>query len=152
MESKTHTVPKPLWDALEGAFQKKIRELIKDIATTCRQSEKPLWDAYRQSKHTVQLLDLAEPTDGIYECEALCTNTQVYTRCRKTVVFGQKFCAEHEYYHEPPTSALPLLQRCISDTHERFFIHKETNSVYDHEYNKIGLFKDNRIELFEIVD
>lgn len=152
MQANSHSIPLPLWDALDSVFQKKVKELIKDIATACRQPEKPLWDAYRSNKHTLHILDATDPTNGNFECEAFLTTSHIHTRCRKPVLFGKKFCGDHEYNHNPSVSEQPFLRRIISEENEIYFVNKETNEVFNHEYKKIGLFQQNRILLYEIMN
>ena len=150
MLSKSHSVPKPLWDALDSVLQKKAKELIKDIAKACGQPEKKLLDAYRAEKHTVHLLELEDPTDEKFECSAFTCHSRIHTRCRKTVLYGKKYCSEHEFYQTISISSKPVVQRCITDNNDVVFLNKETSEIYDAHYKKIGLFINNRILLFEI--
>lgn len=150
MLSKSHSVPKPLWDALDSVLQKKAKELIKDIAKACGQPEKKLLDAYKAEKHTVHLLELEDPTDEKFECCALCSHSRIHTRCRKTVLYGKKYCQEHEFHQNVSLSSKPVLQRCITEENDIVFLNKDTSEIYNAEYKKIGLFINNRILLFEI--
>lgn len=150
MLTKSLSVPKPLWDALDSILQKKARELIKDIAKSCNQPEKKLWDVYKSQKYTVHLLDLTEPTEDKYECEALLPHSHVHTRCRKTVLYGKKYCPEHEFYQPSLILEKTSLQRCITEENFTVFIDKDTNTVYDANFKKIGIFQDKRIFMFDI--
>lgn len=150
MQTTSHYVSLPLWEALDSVLQKKAKELIKDIAKTCKQPEKPLWDAYKAQKHSVCLLDLSEPTEEKFECEALLSHSSVHTRCRKTVIYGQKFCPEHEFHQNPMSLVKPSLQRCITEDHTIVFIDKSTNTVYNSNFKRIGLFQNDRIIMFDI--
>ena len=150
MQTKSYSVPLPLWEALDSILQKKAKELIKDIAKSCKQPDKPLLDAFKAQKHIVQLLELTEPTEDKFECEALLNHSQIHTRCRKTVLYGKKYCPEHEFYQQALCLEKPILHRCITEDNEIVFINKSTNTIYDVNYKPIGLYVAKRAILFEI--
>lgn len=147
----THSTPfpKPLWDALENVFSVKSRELIKDIAKTLNQSEKPLLEAFKTNKHQFYLVDLSEPTDEKFQCEALLCSSAVAHRCRKPVLFGQKFCPQHEFHTNPVIGSKPVLQRLTTNEGETYFVDQNTN-VFTKELTLVGKYSGGTLTLFEI--
>ena len=79
--------PKLLWDAIDSIFSAKSRELIKDIAKTLHQDEKQLQQAFRSKKREMYMVDINEPTNERFQCQALDPIRHVAQRCCKPVVF-----------------------------------------------------------------
>ena len=151
MTSKSYPVPKPLWDALENVLTVKSKELIKDIAKTLKQSEKPLLDAFKANKPLLHLVEMDDPTDNKFECEALVCSSAVACRCRKPVLFGQKVCPEHELYKAPVLSNKPVVKRMKTSEGETYFVDNLMN-VYTADFEQIGTLQDGVLTLFTIDD
>jgi hypothetical protein len=149
MTTQSSPFPKPLWDALENVFSVKSRDLIKDIAKTLNQSEKPLLEAFKAKKHQFHLVDLSDPTDGKFQCEALLCTSAVAHRCRKPVVFGQKVCPEHEVSTNPIIGTKPVLDRLITNEGETYFVDQSSN-VFTKELTLVGRYTDGQLTIFEI--
>jgi hypothetical protein len=151
MTTKSIPIPKPLWDALENVLMVKSKELIKDIAKTLNQSEKPLLEAFKAKKHSFHLLDLSDPTDEVFQCQAILCTSAVAHRCRKPVLYGQCLCPAHEFYKAPHLDSKPTLQRLQTETGDVYFINDE-GCVYDKDYQRVGTYKDNTLFLFTLDD
>ena len=149
MSAKSYPIPKPLWDAVENVLMVKSKELIKDIAKSLHQSEKPLWEAFKAKKHTFHLLDMEDPTDNKFECEALLCSSAVAHRCRKPVLFGRKVCPEHEFTKKPVLETKPFVKRITTPEGETYFMDNDSN-VYTLEFQPVGVMKDNTLILFII--
>lgn len=141
--------PKPLWDALENVFSVKSRELIKDIAKTLNQSEKPLLEAFKAKKHQFHLVDLSDPTDEKFQCEALLCHSAVAHRCRKPVLFGQTVCPEHEFHTNPVIGTKPVLQRLRTEEGETYFVDQNSN-VFTKDLALVGKYTEGTLTVFEI--
>ena len=149
MSAKSYPIPKPLWDAVENVLMVKSKELIKDIAKSLHQSEKPLLEAFKAKKHTFHLVDMDDPTDNKFECEALLCSAAVAHRCRKPVLFGQKVCPEHEFTKEPIVGPKPIVKRMKSPEGQTYFLDKSMH-VYTVEMERVGFMENNTLILFEI--
>ena len=151
MTSHSYPVPKPLWDALENVLMVKSKELIKDIAKTLRQPEKPLLDAFKAKKHTFHLIDMNDPTDDRFTCDALVCGEAVAHRCRKAVIMGLSRCPDHEFYKQPSFPNKPILQRLSTNTNDIYF-KDNLGNVYNVQYELMGRIEDDVLVLFEIDD
>lgn len=151
MSAKSYPIPKPLWDAVENVLMVKSKELIKDIAKSLHQSEKPLWEAFKAKKHTFHLLDMEDPTDNKFECEALVCTSAVAHRCRKPVLLGQKVCPEHEFVSQPSLGTKPIVKRIKTDTGETYFMDNQQN-VYTEDFERVGILQEDTLVLYTIDD
>jgi hypothetical protein len=149
MTTHSSPFPKPLWDALENVLSVKSRELIKDIAKTLNQSEKPLLEAFKAKKHQFHLVDLSDPTDEKFQCEALLCTSAVAHRCRKPVVFGQSVCPEHEFATNPVIGTKPVLQRLTTNEGETYFV-DESSNVFTKDLTLVGKYTEGTLTVFEI--
>jgi hypothetical protein len=149
MSAKSYPVPKPLWDALENVLMVKSKELIKDIARTLKQPDKPLLDAFKAKKHTFHLIDMEDPSDNKFECEALVCQSAVAHRCRKAVLLGQKVCPEHELWKMPSVSQKPIVKRIQTGDGDIYFVDNLMN-VYTADFERVGTFQDGILTLFEV--
>lgn len=149
MTTKSYPVPKPLWDALENVLMVKSKELIKDIAKTLKQPDKPFLDAFKANKPLLHLVEMDDPTDNKFECEALVCRSAVAHRCRKPVLFGQKVCPEHELYKAPVLNNKPVVKRMKTSEGETYFVDSLMN-VYTADFEQIGTFQDGVLTLFTI--
>ncbi len=149
MTSTSSPFPKSLWDALENVLMVKSKELIKDIAKTLNQSDKPLLEAFKAKKHTFHLIDITDPTQERFQCEAILCSSAVAHRCRKPVLFGQTRCPDHEHWKQPSLSTKPVLDRLQTDTGEIYFVDSLMN-VYTVEFERIGTLQDGELVLFEV--
>lgn len=149
MSAKSYPIPKPLWDAVENILMVKSKELIKDIAKTLKQPEKPLLDAFKAKKHSFHLVDMEDPTDNKFECEALVCTSAVACRCRKPVLLGQTRCPEHEFSKVPAMGTKPILKRIKTDEGGIYFMDSLMN-VYTAEFERVGIYQDDTLVLFEV--
>lgn len=149
MSATSYPVPKPLWDALENVLMVKSKELIKDIARTLKQPEKPLLDAFKAKKHSFHLVDMEDPSDNKFQCEALVCSSAVAHRCRKPVLFGQKMCPEHELWKMPSVSQKPIVNRIQTCDGDVYFVDNLMN-VYTADFERVGTFQDGILTLFEV--
>jgi hypothetical protein len=145
----SYPIPKPLWDALENVLMVKSKDLIKDIAKTLHQSEKPLLDAFKAKKQKFHLVDMEDPTDNKFECEAILCESAVAHRCRKPVILGQKMCPGHEFWKQPTLGTKPSVQRIKTDDGETYFVDTLMN-VYTIGFDRVGSFQDGILTVFEI--
>lgn len=145
----SYPVPKPLWDALENVLSVKSKCLIKDIAKTLNQSEKPLLEAFKARKHTFHLVDMNDPTDDKFECEALVSQHAVAHRCRKPVLFGKTKCPEHEFSNTATPTNKPAFRRVVTDTEDIYFV-DNLNNAYTADCKRVGYLEENRIVMFEV--
>lgn len=149
--------PKPLWDAIDSIFSAKSRELIKDIAKTLQADEKKLQQAFRSKKREMYLVDMTEPTNERFQCQALDPTTKVVQRCCKPVVFGEIHCPHHHGWKEDvELQILPQLEKVVvvdedTDRKEKVFLDKEIGNLYNEDYEYIGFETTAKRYLF-IVD
>lgn len=151
MTTHSYPVPKPLWDALENVLMVKSKELIKDIAKTLKQPEKPLLDAFKAKKHTFHLIDMNDPTDDRFTCDALVCGAAVAHRCRKAVVMGTTRCPDHEFFIQPSFPNKPFLQRLHTSTNDIYF-KDNLGNVYNIQYELVGRMEEDVLVLFEVED
>lgn len=149
----TLPVNRILWESLESVLLAQSKELMRDIAKTLKQPEKPLMDAFKKEIKNVFLVDLSEPTDEKFLCEALLADTEVAQRCRKVVVYGEKFCPLHTHWVMPPAlTRIPSLRRLKTSDGDIYFLCELTQTIYSQEYERVGFFEKNQIILFEVTD
>jgi hypothetical protein len=149
----TLPVNRILWESLESVLLAQSKELMRDIAKTLKQPEKPLMDAFKKEIKNVFLVDLSDPTDEKFLCEALLDDTEVAQRCRKAVVYGEKFCPLHTHWCAPSTlTRIPSLRRIKTSDGDVYFLCELTQTVYSQSYERVGFFSKNQINLFEITD
>jgi hypothetical protein len=149
----TYPVSKTLWDAMDSVFSAKSRELIKDIAKTLHQDEKKLLQAFRSKKREAYLVDMTEPTNERFQCSALCPSSKVAKRCLKPVVFGEKYCPNHQSWKEDAIyQSIPSLQRIKTETEEDtlLFVDALTGIVYDDKYVRQGFQTEDNVYIFRI--
>jgi hypothetical protein len=149
MSAPSYPVAKPLWDAFENVLTVKSKYLIKDIAKTLNQPEKPLLEAFKARKQTFHLVDMNDPTDDKFECEALLSHHAVAHRCRKPVLLGRKVCPEHITWKMPAVQNKPELKRINTGTAEVYFVDSLLN-VYTGDFERVGMMVDGELVLFEI--
>jgi len=149
MSAPSYAVPKPLWDAFENVLLVKSKCLIKDIAKTLNQSDKPLLEAFKARKHTFHLVDMNDPTDDKFECESLVFHHAVAHRCRKAVLFGKNRCPEHEFSTEISVANKPALRRVTTDSGETYFADSQKN-LYTVDCKRVGQMEDSTAHIFEI--
>jgi hypothetical protein len=148
--AKAVPVPKHLWDQLEIVFSIKARELIKDIAKTLHQDEKKLLQEYKKQKVPMYLVELSEPTDEQFLCQALVETTAVAHRCRRPVLYGSRCCPEHELWQLPAHLATkPVLQRFDTEKGP-VFLDEFTQQMYSLQHQRIGYKQGSRVYLFEV--
>lgn len=148
MASQSYPVSKPLWDALESAMLAKSRELILDVAKALNQEPKPLLDAFRAKKHTVHLVDISDPTEDRWQCEALLSEKAVAHRCRKPVVLGSCYCPLHEHNHTA-VPGKPVLRRIVTEEGDVYFLDTLTQQLFTEEYQRAGWMEDGKLMIFE---
>ena len=149
MTTNSYPIPKPIWDALENVLMVKSKELIKDIASTLRQPEKPLLEAFKAKKHSFHLVDVSEDPHQKFECEAIVCTHAVAHRCRKPTLLHQSYCPEHEFYKAPSLGTKPILNRIQTEDGDTYFIDNIQN-VYTIDFQIVGTFAEGKVTLFEI--
>lgn len=156
MEAHTpqaYPVSKVLWDALESAFSAKAKELAREIAKTLHQDEKKLLAALKEKKNDLYLIDVSDPTDQRFECEALVRSTALAHRCRKPVQYSEKYCPAHSFWSMSETlKTKPALRRICSTDGDIYFLDTLTQQVYNEKYERIGSHHDGNLVIFEIED
>jgi len=149
----TLPVNRILWESLESVLLAQSKELMRDIAKTLKQPEKPLLEAFKKEIKNVFLVELSDPTDEKFLCEALLLDTEVAQRCRKAVVYGEKFCPLHTHWCAPSAlTRIPSLRRIKTSDGDVYFLCELTQTVYSQTYERVGFFEKNEIKLFEITD
>lgn len=148
---QAYPVSKVLWDSLESALSAKAKDLARDIAKTLRQDEKKLIAALKEKKNDLYLVDVSDPTDQRFECEALVRHTALAHRCRKPVQYGEKYCPSHSFWSMSETlKTKPTLRRIRSTEGDIYFLDTLTQQVYNEKYERIGSNRDGNILIFEI--
>ena len=145
----SYPIPKPLWDALENVLMVKSKELIKDIAKTLNQSDRPLLDAFKAKQHSFHLIEMVDPIDEGLQCNAILTGKAVARRCRKPVLLGQQRCPEHEHLKQPSVGSKPVLKRIQTEEGELYFVDSLMN-VYTGDFERVGSLQDGVLTLFEV--
>ncbi len=149
MTTTSYPIPKPLWDAIENVLMVKSKELMKDIASSLRQPEKPLLDAFKAKKHTFHLVEIPDEMEGTHTCQAFVCTKAIAHRCRKPTLLGKTTCPEHEFTKQPALGTKPILRRILTEEGETYFIDNIQN-VYTVDYEVVGTFAENKVTLFEI--
>lgn len=145
----SYPIPKPLWDALENVLMVKSKELIKDIAKTLNQPDRPLLESFKAKQHTFHLVDLTDPTEERLQCEAILTEKSVAHRCRKPVLLGLNRCPDHEHWKQPAVGSKPILKRIQTEEGELYFVDSLMN-VYTGDFERVGHLEEGQLVLFEI--
>jgi len=149
MTSPSYPIPKPLWDAIENVLMVKSKELIKDIASSLHQSEKPLMDAFKARKHTFHLIESSDDVEEIHECTSLVCTRAVAHRCRKPTLLGKAVCPEHEFTKQPVLTNKPILKRIETEEGETYFVDNIQN-VYTIDFQPVGTYTEGTVTLFDI--
>jgi hypothetical protein len=149
MTTASYPIPKPLWDAIENVLMVKSKELIKDIASSLHQSEKPLLDAFKAKKHTFHLIETTEDLEEPHECKMLVCTHAIAHRCRKPTLLGKQVCPEHEFTKQPTLGTKPILKRIVTEEGETYFIDNIQN-VYTVDFQVVGTYTEGTVTLFEI--
>jgi hypothetical protein len=148
---QSYPVPKPLWDALESALMAKSRELIRDIAKNLKQDEKTLMTAFRANKKNLYLIDVSDPTDDRWQCEALQQTTSVAHRCRKPVQYGERYCPAHHFWCMPEScKSKPILRRVKTEEGDVYYVDTLTQQVYTVNFERVGYSHEDTLTVFEI--
>ncbi len=149
MTTPSYAIPKPVWDAVENVLMAKSRELIKDLAATLQQSERPLVEAFKATKRSFYLIDTSDPTEERFECETVVCDHSVAHRCRKPVLFGRSTCPEHEFAPQPSLQGKPVLRRLTTEEGDTYFVDTLLN-VYTIDFERVGYLTDNCVTLYEV--
>lgn len=108
MAATSIAIPRYIWDSLEAAIQAESRRLVRDIAQSLGQDDKALWNKVKAQKVSAYFVDMQDPTNEQFECEAFQLNAPVQRKCGRAVVYGTKACAEHSHtLHIKPDTTLP---------------------------------------------
>lgn len=154
--SPSFPFPKPLWDAIDSIFSAKSRELIKDIAKTLHVDEKKLQQAFRSKKREMYFVEMNEPTNERFQCQALDPMRRVAQRCSKPVIYGEAFCPQHHGWKEDvELQILPILEKIVivnEETDEKKKIFRDTLSrdIYNEDYQRIGFETTTKICIYTI--
>lgn len=144
-----YPVSKPLWDSLESALLARSKDLIRDIAKSLHVPDKTLMDAFRKKKHDCYLVDLTEPTNETFLCQALVPCSNLAVRCRKATIYGDRFCPEHCGWQCPKEiQNKPILRRIIAE--DDIYYVDNMCQIYDTNYNRIGKMKEKKCIIFEV--
>lgn len=149
MTTTSYPLPKPLWDALETVLLVKSKELIKDIAASLHQPEKPLLDAFKAKKHTLHLVDFTDPTEDTPLCMALNFEKAVAYRCRRPPLLGCTFCSDHRWTPQVSLGSKPILERLTTPEGETYFVDSLTN-VYTVDFERVGMLQGDTLVLFTV--
>lgn len=142
-------ISKLLWDELENALMIKSRELIKDIARTLKQDEKPLLQAFREKKTKIHLVEIEENEN--HKCNGLNMQTNIAQKCAKPTLLGKCYCPEHEFFTlTPEMKKKPQLLRIQNEElEEPLFLDSSTNILYSSNYEKKGFLEEGKCVIFE---
>ena len=141
---------KLLWDELENALMIKSRELIKDIARTLKQDEKPLLQAFREKKTKIHLVEMEEENEN-HKCKGLVLHTNIAQKCTKPTLLCKSYCPEHEFFTFPAEmKKKPQLFRIQNEEFEEpLFLDPSTNILYNVNYEKKGFLEEGKCVIFE---
>jgi hypothetical protein len=154
-QPKAYPVYEPMWDAFQQVLLKESKRLAEDIAKALGVPEKPLKDALaKKRKQSAYLIELCEPTETRFQCEALVETTNVAQRCRGAVVYGDRFCPCHIGWNMPETlKSRPTLRRLVGCERDAvYFVDNLTQQLYDTDYRRVGTVNEQKAYVFEIDD
>lgn len=144
-----YTIPRTLWESLDGVLFNKGLVLAKEIAKELNMSPQPLIALLKgDERGKFSLIPDSELSK--YQCEALihCGSTLMRCRCASLRV-NPSLCSAHERGVCDLPSNLPIVQRLI--TPEAVYMAKG-EEVYTLNGQQCGLFKSGRLTIFEIDD
>ena len=155
---KQIAIPKYLWDSLEAAITAESRRLVRDIANSLGKSEADLWNQVKNEKVSAYFVDLQDPTNEEFKCEAYDLAGLVQRKCCRPVVFGTKTCAEHSTtQHLKPDTTLPKF-RIIQYEDREGVAHKaylkDQDVLHPDTLEKIGEWDSatKQLKLFEKIE
>lgn len=148
-------IPRYIWDSLEAAIQAESRRLVRDIAQTLGKPDGPLWNEVKKNSVSAYLVDLQEPTNEEFKCQAYTTNTLVQRPCGMPVIFGKKSCPEHcNTLHVKPDTSLPKYKVLHYEDDEGNLVKaylRESDVLHVDTLEKIGTWnaESKTLSLFE---
>lgn len=160
MDGHVSKLPVPLfiWDSLMATMKHQSRKLTEDIAKSLGQDPAALWKEISKQNFEAYLVDMTEPTDEKFLCQSYCSCGLIEKPCKKPVIFGQKYCAEHSSKPQIRPSIqlqkLRTIKYCDEETGDilQVYLNPSTNEIFsmetleqigewDHEEKKLFLFE-----------
>lgn len=124
-----------IWESLEAALKAESRRLIRDIAKTLGKDEGELARHIGNPSFSAYFVDMTEPTNEVFQCNAYNLDGPIQRPCRKPVLYGQTKCPEHIHHHPKPSSHLPLYRLLHyydeDDESKTVYLNPATNEVFD---------------------
>ena len=119
---KQIAIPRFIWDSLEASIQAESRRLVRDIAQSLGKPEAELWNQVKNDKISAYFVDMEDPTNEKFQCEAYDLDGLVQRKCCRPVVFGTKACAHHTHtQHLKPDTSLPKFKTIKYENDEGTF-------------------------------
>ena len=150
---EAYPVYAPMWEYFQQALWRESKQLSTEIAESLGVSAKPLLEALAKTKKkSCYLVQLDEPTQDNFLCQALTTTSEVAQRCRKPVVYGELYCPCHrgwlsaESFQQKPQYR--RLKGGLGEGH--YFLDVLTQQLYDANHNRVGHIHENKAIVFEI--
>ena len=153
MQPSAYPVYEPMWDYFQQALLKEAKRLAEDIAESLGVPDKPLKEALaKKRKPCVYLVEMTDPTEDRFQCEALLLDSPVAKRCRSPVVYGDRLCPCHIGWRMPDAlKQKPAIRRLVVvDDDELYFVDNLTQMIYDVDYKRVGTVEDTKAFIFEI--
>jgi len=146
MAHSEYTIPKTLWESLDGVLFNKGLVLAKEIAKELNVSAQPLI-ALLKSDDRSKFTLVSDDETCKYQCQSLIQCGSVYMRCRcPSLRVSPSLCSAHENgIRDVPD--LPRVQRLI--TPEAVYMAKGTK-VFTLNGRQCGSYKNGKLTLFEI--
>lgn len=151
----TIPIPKLYWDTFQLTLQAKVKRLVKDIASTLCESERPLVkalstetvSAYLFEEDGSEMVDLAS-----MRCRHLKPhpeNAALEQRCRQPVILGKTACLEHELRGTTTLAKASLCLKTLRDPDgNTYFLDKET--VLNSELECVGVYSNDVLRMFRV--
>lgn len=135
-QTKKIPIQNYIWESLEAALKAESRRLIRDIAKTLGKDEVELARHIGNPSFSAYFVDMNEPTNERFQCNAYNLDGPVQQPCRKPVVYGETKCPEHCHHHPKPSSQLPVYRNLTyydedSSETKYLYLNPATNEVYD---------------------
>jgi hypothetical protein len=152
---KQIAIPRYIWDSLEAAIQAESRRLVRDIAGSLGKPELELWNQVKDKKVSAYFVDLQDPTNEEFKCEAFDLEALVQRKCCRPVIFGTKACAAHTHtQHLKPDTTLPVYKAIKYEDSEGNFQKaylKDRDVLHPDTLEKIGEWDSSikKLLLFE---